>query len=45
NQPEGAKSRERTLEHMEVYAREGLRTLLVTCADLDGDWFAAWDKR
>ena len=30
---------------MEVYAREGLRTLLVTCSDLDGDWFLAWDKR
>ncbi|CAM9420829.1 unnamed protein product, partial [Ectocarpus sp. 6 AP-2014] len=45
NRPGGKRSEERTLQHMETYAREGLRTLLVTCADLDGDWFRAWDKR
>lgn len=45
NRPEGERSQERTLGHMEVYAREGLRTLLVACSDLDGDWFLAWDKR
>lgn len=30
---------------MEIYAREGLRTLLVASADLEADWFAEWDKR
>ncbi|CAM9921143.1 unnamed protein product, partial [Ectocarpus fasciculatus] len=45
NRPGGERSQQRTLKHMETYAREGLRTLLVTCADLDGDWFRAWDKR
>ncbi|CAM9874780.1 unnamed protein product, partial [Ectocarpus sp. 4 AP-2014] len=45
NQPEGERSQERTLGHTEVYAREGLRTLLVSCSNLHGDWFLAWDKR
>lgn len=43
--PEGAGSRKRTLEHMERYAREGLRTLLVGSAELDRDWFVEWERR
>lgn len=36
---------EQTLSHMERFAREGLRTLLVTSADLDQAWFTVWDRR
>lgn len=43
--PDKVRRREDTLQHMERYAREGLRTLLVTSADLELDWFLAWDKR
>ena len=44
---EGVESRKRTmtLEHMERYAREGLRTLLVASAELDQDWFFQWNKK
>ncbi|KAJ6663018.1 hypothetical protein lerEdw1_010839 [Lerista edwardsae] len=37
--------KEETKEHLDEFAGEGLRTLVVACRDLDEDWFAGWWRR
>lgn len=39
------RQRAASLAHMERYAREGLRTLLVACGDLEEDVFSHWERR
>lgn len=36
---------DRTLEHMETFANDGLRTLVIACRSLDIDWYSEWSAK
>lgn len=42
---EAGKLFDKTLEHLESFAKEGLRTLLVASKELDIDWYQNWATR
>ncbi|RHY93967.1 hypothetical protein DYB35_003943 [Aphanomyces astaci] len=37
--------KEKTVEHMEMYAEEGLRTLVLAQRELDQDWYHTWSTQ
>ncbi|CAM9795377.1 unnamed protein product [Chrysoparadoxa australica] len=39
---EGRRLRDKTIRDMDVYAAEGLRTLVIAKAELDRQWYEAW---
>ena len=44
-QPEQSEHKEATLQHLDHFAREGLRTLVLAYADISDDDFSEWNKK